>query len=59
MIKGLTQANLPVGKANIKGLSDQSIDFLNDRLQARMVKAHWQAPSSLRRRICNVHQLVF
>jgi hypothetical protein len=57
MIKGLTQANLPVGKANIKGLSDQIIDFLNDRLQARMVKA--QAPSSLRRRICNVHQLVF
>ena len=57
MIKGLTQANLPVSKANIKGLSDQSIDFLNDRLQARMVKA--QAPSSLRRRICNVHQLVF
>ena len=39
MIKGLTQANLLVSKAKIKGLIDQSIDLLNDRLQARMVQA--------------------
>ena len=57
VIKGLTQANIPVGKAKIKGLFDQSIDFLNDRRQARMVQA--QAPPSLLSRICNIHQLVF
>jgi len=39
MIKGLTQANLLVSKAKIKGLIDQSIDLLNDRRQARMVQA--------------------
>jgi len=39
MIKGLTEANLPVGKAKIKRFFDQSIDLLNNMLQASMVQA--------------------